>query len=56
MWEIGKEANKVVIVFFRQLLGVHKKTNNIAILAKTGKYPIAIDIFGRIVKYWIRIF
>ena len=55
MWDVGKEANKVVIGFVRQLLGVHKKTTNIAVLAETGKYPIAINIFNRIIKYWIRV-
>ena len=44
MWEIGRELNKVIIGFLRQLLGVHKKTTNLAILAETGKYPIAIKI------------
>ena len=55
MWDIGKEANKVTIGFIRQLLGVHKKTTSIAVLSETGKYPIAINIFTRIMKYWIRI-
>ena len=55
MWDIGKEANKVIIGFIRQLLGVHKKTTNLAVLAETGKYPIAINIFTRILKYWTRI-
>ena len=55
MWDVGKEANKVIIGFLRQLLGVHKKTTNIAVLAETGKYPIALNIFIRIIKYWIRV-
>ena len=37
-----------------QLLGVHKKTTNLAIMSETGKYPIAIKMFKRIINYWIR--
>ena len=55
MWDIGKELNKVILGFLRQLLGVHKKTCNVAIQAETGKYPICIKIFTCIIKYWIRI-
>ena len=49
MWDTGKELNKVIIGFLRQLLGVNKKTTNIGVLAETGKYPIAIKIFDQII-------
>ena len=55
MWEIGEEVNKVTVGFIRQLLGVNKKSTNLAVLSETGKYPICIKIFGRIMKYWTRI-
>ena len=55
MWDTGKEINKVVIGFLRQILGVHKKTTNLAVMAETGKYPIAIKIFNQMLKYWVRI-
>ena len=55
IWTQGEELNKVVISFLRQLLGVHRKTTNIAILAETGKYPIAIKIYTHIIKYWLRL-
>ena len=55
MWETGKELNKVTLGFLRQTLGVHKKTSNMAILAETGKFPICLTIFTRILKYWIRL-
>ena len=32
-----------------------KKTPNFAILGETGKYPIAVNIFIRIIKYWFRL-
>ena len=55
MWDIGIEPNKVILSFLRQILGVHKKTSNIAILSETGKYPISIKIFNAIIKYWLRL-
>ena len=55
MWEIGKELNTVIMGFLRQILGVHKKTTNIAILSETGKLPIAIKIYTYIMRYWNRI-
>ena len=55
IWEVGKEVNQVTLGFIRQLLGVNKKSTNIAVLAEIGKYPICIKIFGRIIKYWARI-
>ena len=38
IWEQGRELNKVILRFLRQLLGVHKKTTILAIQAETGKY------------------
>ena len=54
MWDVGEEINKVVLGFLRQLLGVHKKSCNKAVMAETGKYPICIKIYTRIIKYWLR--
>ena len=47
--------NKANLSFLRQILGVHKKTTNIALLAETGKLPLCIKIFSHIVKYWMRL-
>ena len=55
IWNIGSEINQVSLSFLRQILGVHKKTCNIAILSETGKYPIAIKIFKAVIKYWLRL-
>ena len=44
MWDVGGEVNKVTLSFLRQLLGVHKKTPNLVILAETGEYPLSINI------------
>ena len=55
MWDSSHELNKVVLSFLRQILGVHKKTTNIALMAETGKYPLSIHVFSRIIKYYMRI-
>ena len=55
IWEQGKEISKVVTSFLRQILGVHKKTTNSAILAETGKYPIIITVYTYIFKYWLQL-
>ena len=55
MWDVGSEVNKVCLSFLRQLLGVHKKASNLAVLGETGKYPLSIKIFTHILKYWFRI-
>jgi hypothetical protein len=55
MWNIGEEINKVILGFLRQLLGVNKKTCNMAVQGETGKHPICIKIFTHIIKYWIRV-
>ena len=54
--KLNKQLNMVVISFLRQILGVHKKTMNAAIMAETGKLPISLKIFTSIFKYWIRTF
>ena len=55
MWNVGDDVNKVVTSFLRQLLGVHKKTSNLAIFSETGKYPLSLKIFIHILKYWFRV-
>ena len=55
MWDIGGEVNKVTLSFLRQLLGVNKKTSNLAIMGETGKYPLAVNVFTHILKYWFRL-
>ena len=55
LWDVGGDVNKVTVSFLRQLLGVHKKTSNLAILGETGKYPLSVKIFQQIVKYCFRL-
>ena len=55
LWDTGDEVNKVTLSFLRQILGLHKKSGTLPILAEVGKYPLSVKIFIIIVKYWIRI-
>ena len=55
MWDHGTEINKVCMNFLRQILGVHKKTSNIALMTETGKYPTIMKVFLHIYKYWQRL-
>ena len=51
MWEHGSEINKVCMSFLRQLLGVHKKTSNLALMSETGKFPPIMKVYIQIYKY-----
>ena len=55
MWETGAQVNMVTLSFLRQLLGVHKKTPNLAILGETGKYPLSLKVYMCIFKFWSRL-
>ena len=55
MWEHGSEINKVSMNFLRQILGVHKKSSNVALMSETGKHPIILKVYQHIYKYWLRI-
>ena len=54
MWE-GKEVDKVLKGFLRQILGINKKTTNMDILAETGKFPLSVNIYIQMMKYWVRL-
>ena len=55
IWDTGHELNKVVLGSLRQIMGVHKKTTNIALMAETGKFPLCLKIYTQITKYWMRL-
>ena len=55
IWNHGNEVNRVTTSFLRQILGVHKKTSNIALMSETGKLPTIMKVYNQIYKYWIRI-
>ena len=54
MWE-DKEIDKVTKGYMRQILGVHKKTTIMGLRAELGKYPLSLNIYIQIIKYWTRL-
>ena len=48
---INKELEQFHLSFMKRILGVKKSTNNCLIYAETGRYPLYICIYIRIVKY-----
>ena len=41
--------------YMRQILGVHKKTTIMGLRAELGKYPLSLNIYIQIIKYWTRL-
>ena len=46
---------KFHISVLKRLLGVHKKTTNIALLLETGRHPITLSAHIQAIKYFIRL-
>ena len=45
------KCEKVQLSFCRFILGLHKKSSNLAVMGELGKYPLSIDILGNLVLY-----
>ena len=53
---IKKSAiEKFHISVLKQLLGVHRKTTNTAVLLETGRHPIALSAHLQAIKYFLRL-
>ena len=46
---------KVNISMGKYVLGVNKKTTNLAVYGELGRYPFYIDIIISMIKYWARL-
>lgn len=46
---------KLHLRWCKYTLGVNSKSSNIAVLAELGRYPLAIEIFTNMIKYWLRV-
>ena len=53
---IDKELEQFHLSFMKRILGVKKLTNTCLIYAETGRYPLYICIYIRIVKYVLKFF
>ena len=41
--------------FCKMLLGLRKNTPNLAVRAELGRFPLTIEIYMSLIKYWIRL-
>jgi hypothetical protein len=47
--------DKLNISMGKYVLGVNKRTTNLAIYGELGRYPLYIDTIIFIIKYWVRL-
>ena len=52
---ISKEVEQFHKTFMKRILGVKSTTNNCLVYAETGRYPLYICIYKRIIKYWLKL-
>ena len=53
MWD-ERIIDKVSKGFLRHILGTHKKTAIAGIRGETGKFPLSVNIYVQMIKYWTR--
>ena len=41
--------------FLKRILGVKMSTSNMALYSETGRFPLLLDRYIRIIKYWLKI-
>jgi hypothetical protein len=46
---------KLNISMGKYVLGVNKRTTNLAIYGELGRYPLYIDTIISMIKYWVRL-
>ena len=55
LFSIGKSSiERFHLKVCKQILGVHRKASNIAVLAELGRFPLKLDIQKTITKYLLR--
>ena len=51
----GSLCEKIHLKFCKFILGVHKRTTNIAILSELGRFPLYFNIIKGMLLYWYRL-
>ena len=51
----SKEIERIHLKFCKQLLNVKKSTSNMAVYGELGRYPLFINRYTRMIKYWCKI-
>jgi hypothetical protein len=51
----GSLCEKIHLKFCKFILGVHKRTTNIAVLSVLGRFPLYFNIIKCMLLYWYRL-
>lgn len=51
----GSLCEKIHLKFCKFILGVHKRTTNIAVLSELGRFPLYFNIIKCMLLYWYRL-
>ena len=51
----SKEIERIHMKFCKRILGVKSSTCNMAIYGELGRYPLYINRYTRIIKFWCKI-
>jgi hypothetical protein len=51
----SKKLENIHLKFCKTILGVRKSTSNVAVYGELGRYPLYINRYVRIVKFWFKI-
>lgn len=50
-----KKIENIHLKICKTILGVRKSTSNVAVYGELGRYPLYINRYVRIVKFWFKI-
>ncbi len=53
--DICKDIELFHLRFIKKILGVKGSTNTCLLYMETGRYPLYIEIYKRVIKYWLKI-
>ena len=53
---VKSPLEKLNINKYKYLLGVNKRTSNIAVCGELGRFPVYIDTVMAMIKYWLRLY
>ena len=51
----SKEIERVHLKFCKRILNVNVRTSNAAVYGELARYPLFIDRYVKIIKYWFRL-
>jgi len=51
----SKEKERLHLKFLKRLLNVNQTTCNSFVYGELGRYPLYVNIYVRITKYWLKV-